>query len=526
MGMYLNPGNGMFQISLNSEIYVDKTGLIGLTNRVVRTSGRYVCVSRPRRFGKTMAMDMLCAYYCRTCDSRAQFEGLRIAGEPTFNDHLNKYDVIKVTMTNELTEGGGTVEGLIKRVETRVMRELAHEYPDIAAYDDDSLPDRLGAVWSATGVPFVFLVDEWDVVMREMQGDDAQQKRYLDWLRNLLKDREYVALAYATGILPVKKYGQHSALNMFSEITILDPAEYAEFTGFSESEVQGLCERYGMDFHECCRWYDGYDIGGQSAFNPRSVVQSCLNGAFGSYWTRTETFEALRRYIALDLDGLRERVARLVAGDELPVETATFQNDMTTLGSADDVLTLLVHLGYLTYDSATGKVRIPNSEVAEEFAVSVRADGGWDDIVAAIAESGELLEATLAGDAARVAELVGRAHRNNASVLRYNDENSLACVLSIAYYAARRDYRIEREAPAGKGFADLVFWPRPGRSCPAIIVELKAGGTAAQAIAQVRSRDYASVLEDYSGALIVGLAYDPNSCSDDYKEHECLIEHG
>ena len=370
VGMYLNPGNGMFQIALDSEIYVDKSGLIRNTNEVFGTLERYVCVSRPRRFGKSMALDMLCAYYCRACDSRRQFEGLEIASDPGFEKRLNKYNVVKLTMTNALTRGGGTVEGLISRVETRVMRELALEFPDAPTYDDDTLADRLELVYSQTGVPFVFLIDEWDAVMREMQGDEASQRLYLDWLRDLLKDAAYVGLAYATGILPVKKYGQHSALNMFTEITVLDPGAYAPYTGFTEGEVEALCARYGMDLEECRRWYDGYDVGGERAFNPHSVVSSMLNRKFGSYWTRTETFEALRRYIVLNFDGLREKVTRLIAGEAIAVQVSTFQNDMETFSSADDVLTLLAHLGYLTYDSSAGSMRVPNYEVWGEFAAS------------------------------------------------------------------------------------------------------------------------------------------------------------
>ena len=524
MGIYLNPGNGMFQKSLDSEIYVDKSGLIEKTNARVGTRECYLCVSRPRRFGKTMAIDMLAAYYGRGCDSRAQFEGLAIAGAESFGEHLNRYDVIRLTMNDFLASGDGTVDGLIDRLETRVMRELSRAYPEAPSYEDDTLTDALGQAYAETGVPFVFLIDEWDCVMRDFQSDDAAQKDYLDWLRALLKDREYVGLAYATGILPVKKYGQHSALNMFEEASMLDARPFSEFTGFTEPEVEALCARHGMDMGEMRRWYDGYDVDGLSIYSPRSVVASLTRGAFGNYWTRTETFEALRRYIVMDMGGLRGRVVELVSGGRVAVDTGTFQNDMTTFGSADDVLTLLVHLGYLTYDAAAGTVRVPNSEVAHEFASSVGASGGWEHVAAAIAASERAWAALLGGDAEEAAGLVGRAHAEAASALAYNDENSLACAVALAFYTARRTHIVEREAPAGKGFADVVFRPRPGVAAPAVVVELKAGGSPEDALGQVRRKGYAEALSTYPEVVLAGMSYDPDSRSPGYKDHRCAVE--
>ena len=523
MGIYLNPGNGMFQKAIDSEVYVDKTGLIAKTNAIIGTRDCMVCVSRPRRFGKSMAIDMLAAYYSRACDSAAQFAGFEIAGDSSFEKHLNSYDVIRLVMSDMFRRGGGTVDGALSLVEELVKEELAEAYPHVRFNEATPLVICLERTFKATGVPFVMLIDEWDFAMRESAGEEGQQKVYLDWLRDLLKDEEYVGLAYATGILPVKKYGQHSALNMFDEVSMLNAVPFSRFTGFTEDEVIELCVRYEMDFDETRLWYDGYDVDGKATFNPRSVVAAMTKRTFDSYWTQTETFEALKRYIMLDMGGLREKVAQLVGGAEVPTNIAKFQNDMYTFHSADDVLTLLVHLGYLTYNRAAGAVRIPNTEVAQEF-VSCMEDDGWESVAMAIAESESLVAATLSGDASRVASLVERAHRDNASLLNYNDENALACVLSIAYYAARRSWRIEREVPAGKGYADLVFWPRPGSAVPAVVVDLKAGASAQDAIAQIRDRDYASALADYPGTLIVGISYDPDSKSVDYKEHGCVIE--
>lgn len=522
MGRFLNPGNEMFQRALNSQIYVDKSGLIAHLNQILGSEQCSVCVSRPRRFGKSMSANMLVAYYDRSCDSRAQFEGLEVVGDPSFERHLNKYDVISLNMQDFIASGapqGGGIQAALARLNRAITSEVARAYPDTFYFDDTSAADVLAGAYASTRVPFVFVIDEWDVVFRAHKDDRAAQALYLDWLRALLKDKPYVALAYMTGILPIKKYGRHSALNMFSEVSMVDATPVSEYTGFTEAEVAALAARYGADLEGLRAWYDGYDVDGVDIYNPRSVVESLLRGNLGNYWTQTETFEALRVYIEMDMDGLRGKVVQLVAGGQVEVDTATFQNDMSTFATADDVLTLLVHLGYLTYDSAARTVRIPNREVADQYASTLRASG-WHEVARSIRESESLLAALIAGDADVVAAGVAAAHEDASSVLRYNDENSLACALSLALYTARRTYTVHREMPAGKGFADLVLAPRPGNAGPGIVVELKRGGTPQAALEQIRERGYERALRGRSGkALLAGIAYDPAT-----KEHSCLIE--
>ena len=322
-----------------------------------------------------------------------------------------------------------------------------------------------------------------------------------------------------TGILPIKKYGEHSAINMFTEIAMTNPRELAEFTGFTESEVKALCNEYGMPFDETKRWYDGYNLKGVSIYNPRSVVMSMTGHDYDNYWTSTETYEALKIYIEMNFDGLKDKVTQLIAGEKIEINPGKFQNDMTTLRSADDIFTLLIHLGYLTYDFYTKQVWIPNSEVAQEFVNSIE-DGGWEEVVKAIKSSDELLKATMNCDEEKVAELIDRAHSDNTSILKYNDENSLSCVISLAYYSARKTYTIERELPAGKGYADLVFRPRKNNSNPAMIVELKYDKSAEGALAQIKKKQYTDCLKDYSGEiLLVGINYDKEN-----KSHNCRIE--
>ena len=320
-----------------------------------------------------------------------------------------------------------------------------------------------------------------------------------------------------TGILPIKKYGKHSALNMFTEIAMTNTREYSEFTGFTESEVQELCNEYNMPFDETKRWYDGYNLKGVSIYNPRSVVMSMTGHDFDSYWTSTETYEALKVYIQMNFDGLREKVVDMIAGEKISVNVGKFQNDMSTFNSADDVLTLLVHLGYLTYNE--GKVWIPNSEVQQEFINSIE-DGGWETVMNAIRSSDELIEATINGESEKVAEMVEKAHDENSSIIGYNNEISLSCVISLAYYSARKDYIIHREYATGKGFADLVFIPRKKNDKPAMIIELKHNHSANAAIEQIKRKQYSGKISEYAGdILLVGISYDT-----DTKKHSCLIE--
>lgn len=519
MGVYLNPGNEAFQKALNSQIYVDKSELIAYTNKVIDSLQRYVCVSRPRRFGKSTAAGMLVAYYGRGVDSRNQFHGYKIEKDSSFERYLNQYNVIFLNM-QDFSGRTHDITKMKNLLEKSLLRDLLREYPNIDYLDKGDLIGVLQEIYAEYKVPFIFIIDEWDCIFRENKNDVEAQKIYLDFLRNLLKDKQYIILAYMTGILPIKKYGSHSALNMFDEFSMTNPKQLAEFVGFTEQEVQDLCEQYGMDFEETRRWYDGYqfeEVG--HVYSPRSVVSAMLSKCFDSYWNQTETFEALRDYIVMNFDGLKDKVIELLAGGRIKINTKKFTNDMATFSTADDVLTLLIHLGYLGYNYATQEIFIPNSEVASEFYNAIE-DARWDNVVKAVNQSEQLLKATWAKDEAAVAEGIEAAHFET-SVLKYNDENSLACVTSLAYYSARVYYIEVREFPAGKGFADIVYVPRRNHmDKPAMIVELKWNRSAEGAIAQIKERKYVKALEEYSGnILLVGINYDKES-----KKHECVIE--
>ena len=520
MGIYLNPGNKGFWESIRSEIYVDKTGLIAHTNAKLNTEQKYICVSRPRRFGKSMALKMLAAYYSRGCDSADLFNGLQIEKDVSFREYLNRYDVIFLNMQQFLIRAKG--QEITEYLEEVVLEELREGYGDFLKGKRFGLAGALEKIYAKTDNQFIFLIDEWDCVMRERQESEDLQKQYLDFLRNLLKDQPYVALAYMTGILPVKKYGIHSALNMFLEYSMTDQSEFEEYTGFTDKEVQELCGRYDMDFEKVGNWYDGYSLlRFRHIYNPKSVVEAMRRHRCSNYWTSTETYDALKIYMDMDFDGLKEDVVRMLGGESVKVNTRSFQNDMRNFRTKDDVFTLLIHIGYLAYDADMEETFIPNKEIMDEFenAMSV---GGWPEVMRVLKASEELLADTIAGREERVAEGLDRAHTEVASILTYNDENSLGCAIGLAYYSARKDYRIIRELPAGKGFADMVFLPLPHTDKPALVVELKYDKTAETAIQQIKDRRYAQALDGYSGEIVlVGINYDKENKD---KPHSCIIE--
>lgn len=519
MGRYLNPGNERFQEAINSKVYVDKTGLLVYTNGVIRTNQKDLCISRPRRFGKSMAASMLTAYYSRGCDSAGLFQNLKIAKAESFTGHLNKYDVIALNM-QEFLSRSKSMDEMLERLKKLVMREIKKEYPDVDYFDETDLIQSMQDVYEETKQPFVVIIDEWDCIFREYRGQKEAQDQYLDFLRDFLKDREYIHLAYMTGILPIKKYGTHSALNMFAEFSMTNPRQLTEFVGFTEREVAELCEEYGRSLEEIKEWYDGYRFESEpSVYSPKSVVEAVLSGICDTYWNQTETFEALRVYIDMNFEGLKDDILSMMSGEKVRINTGSFSNDMVTFHTKDDVLTLLIHLGYLGYDFDNQSVFIPNNEIRQEFfnAVSV---SDWGEVSKALLHSSATLEAIWVGKSEHVAKEIEQAHFETAHI-QYNDENALSYTISLALYTARNFYTVVRELPTGKGFADMVYIPRkkfPDK--PALVVELKWDKSADGAIAQIKRKEYCKSLEEFQGnILLVGINYDKST-----KKHDCVIE--
>lgn len=521
MSKYINIGNTDFA-SVRKDEYVDKSPLIAYVNSVLGTQRKFLCVTRARRFGKSLAAKMLCAYYDNSCDSRSLFDDLLIAQLPSYREHLNRYIVIYLDVSSFTTDLHSKGSQIVYEMNNALSKELRADYPNLNINPYDTLPAQLLSVVEQTHKQFFFIIDEWDAICREMD-DEAVIRQYVDWLRNMFKtsfaDRIFAGV-YMTGILPIKQYNTESALNNFEEFSMVSPGPLAGYFGFITDEVITLCRKYDMDEPLIKQWYDGYQLADtQEIYNPFSVMRAVQRHSIESYWTATTTYENLKKYILMNFEGLKDAVVELLAGNEVRVDVGRFVNDIHEINSRDAVLTLLIHLGYLSYNKQTETVRIPNYEVQREFERTIKA-AGWDIIANAIAQSERLLADTIAGNDNAVAKAIDAVHTDNTSILQYNDENSLACVLTLAYYAAKKDYLIARELPTGKGFADIVLLPKHNINTPAIVLELKYNKSVEGAIEQIKEKRYVDNLKDFVGdILLVGINYDKKS-----KKHTCIIE--
>ena len=532
MGTYINKGNKAFRDIVSHE-YVDKTSLIPLINARLNSESRYSCVTRCRRFGKSMAAKMLCAYYDKSCDSRELFRGLKAEQDKTFETYLNKYNVLYLDVTS-FTARPEMRKNIVRTIQEEIIYELKEAFPDVKYKDNSDLMDVLSSITRSTGEKFFFIIDEWDAICREFPGRQKLKgdpdtvtptilDEYVMLLRRLFKTQdsdEVFAGAYLTGILPIKKYNTESALNNFCEYSMIDPAFLASCYGFTEDEVKMLAERHNASMDNLKMWYDGYNIGREkSIYNPYSVMKALQRDSCRSYWTTTGAYDSVITYIQMNFDGLKDDIIRMLSGERVYVNTTKFQNDMNIIRSKNDVLTVLIHLGYLAYDEEQQLCYVPNKEVTDELLNAVE-DTSWTRLAGAITASRNLLEATVAGNENAVAKAIELAHDDNTSILSYNDENSLACVLTMAYIWARNEYIVHREYATGKGYADLVMIPRRNVSKPALVIELKFNNTADTAIDQIKRKQYQAKIAEYTGdILLVGINYDKEA-----KLHTCKIE--
>jgi len=524
MGRFVNPDNSAFQVALNSEIYVDKTGLLEYTNHVLDTPEGYICNSRPRRFGKSYAANMLAAYYSKGCNSEKMFSGLEISKAADFKTHLNQYDVIHMDI-QWFVSNCSEVNRVITFITKSVLDELQEIYPCLAQQPVATLPDALSRIKDKTGQKFVIIIDEWDVLIRDESANKKVQADYINFLRGMFKGTEptkYIQLAYLTGILPIKKMKTQSALNNFDEFTMLDAGALASYIGFTELEVEKLCDKYHKDFAEVKRWYDGYVLENQQVYNPKAVVSVMLRGNFQSYWSQTGTYEVVVPLINMDFDGLKQAVIEMVSGSTVEVDTGTFQNDTVSFSSRDDVITYLIHLGYLAYDQRKQCAFIPNEEIRQELLAATKKTK-WNELQEFEYQSEQLLEATLDREETLVADYIEQIHMEYASAIQYHNENSLSSVLTIAYLSAMKYYfKPIRELPTGRGFSDFVFIPKEEYRVdyPALVVELKWNKSAHTELQQIKDKKYPESLLQYTGnILLVGINYDKKS-----KAHECVIE--
>lgn len=516
MAIYLNTNAAYkdFEMLRNDRYFVDKSAMIEKVSERIKTKNRYLCITKPRRFGKTSALNMLGAYYGKAYPSDALFEGLDISTSKSYASHLNKYNIINISM-NGLPETGNTYADYLELVVESIKDDIKEAYPELEKKEFRRLPDLL----AATGDEFIFIIDEWDYIFshdlyRENQSD------FLEFLRSLLKDQPYVALAYMTGVLPIKKYSTGSALNMFDEYTMLNDSFFEEYFGFTEDEVEALCKKQSkLSLDEIAEWYNGYvaDDGGR-IYNPRSVVLALINGKCQSYWTRTGKMDEVLFFLKYNIGEVRDDVVKMV--NHLPVRMEIkkeYAAGQGKPGNRKEIYAAMIIYGLLSY--CNGELSIPNKELMMEFENALE-DDEFGYVAELVRNSEEVLNATIDMKEDIVVSYLHNIHNSEIPVLKYNDENSLSCVVTLAYLSARNKYKIEREEKSGKGFADFIFYPRR-KNLPGIIVELKADSTPETAIAQIKEREYSEKLkkENVENILMVGIGYDTNK-----KEHQCKIE--
>ena len=521
MGIYFNPNNMSFSSDKNSKIYVDKTILIEYLNGNLCKNTKCLAVSHARRFGKSHAAGMIDAYYSLGCDSTKLFENTKLSQTPDYKKYMNKYNVIHLDISSFWDD---FKENIVEKIQEYVVDELKQEFVD--KVDFTKKPSVvLMSIYNLTNTPFIIIIDEWDCIIRN-SGDEKLVHKYLQFLHSLFKSEEsksFLALAYITGILPIKKIKDESALNNFTEYTMIDSYPITQYYGFTEDEVKDLCVQYDMDFDSMKAWYNGYLIDDLHMYNPNSVSMALTRHRFDSYWKNTSSFASINTFITMNYEGLKDDIMTMLADGKVYVNPDSFQNDFSIVASKDDALTALIHLGYLGYDRDDQSAYIPNYEVKKAYQAAL-STGSWKEVAKSISRCDELLRATINSDNEKVAELIEIAHDTYTSILKYNDENSLSCVLTMAYFTAPGYYNIVRKMPAMKGFADFVFIPRANAGKrPAMVVELKYNQSADSAITQIKEKRYHGVLEGYSDKiLLVGINYDAEG--KDNKHHTCIIE--
>ena len=549
MGNILNPGNDNSFIRLvkakDTRVFVDKTDFIEKTNALFNTDGNLIAVTRPRRFGKTVTAHMLSAYYSKGYAGQKIFDGLKISENTGFADHLNKYNVIYIDMNSikdkfisykaDKSLYIEAIDDLVDFLQYMVIRDLKEnkEYAEQISNDPligkKSLSSALEVIFKYTGEPFILIMDEWDLICREYQNELALQEKFIEFLRGLFKSDDGLscfALAYLTGILPIKKYNSQSALNGFDEYNMLAPGEYAAYFGFTENEVADIVKspKCKVSHQELKEWYEGYKIKGIDIYNPNSVCKAVSRNECISYWSGTSSNEEFVRLINMDFDGIKEDIINLIEGDEVTFSCANFQNDMVTIKDKNDVFSLLVCLGYLGCSETKNQYRkvayVPNAEIKAVLMDIVR-EQNWYERMETIKRSENLLKAIKELDGATVATIIQEIHNSSAvSLLDYNDEESLTyCVMTGLLWSTLDDYSYHREDQAGKGRVDLVYEPITRRQ-PLILIEFKYDDSAEEAIKQIKEKEYFKrYAGQYRNIILVGINYSTKT-----KDHQCLIE--
>lgn len=555
MGIYLNSKKpfSLFLDEAAAPYFVDKSEMLKLLIPLVEQSesmigqeeadrgkgNKYICITRPRRFGKTLIASMIASFFSKGRSSLSVFKMLKIYNclendkRDRFQEHLNKHNVFYITL-NEVPDECTTYAQYISRIKKNIRADLKRAYPEVETGDNDAVWDILNCIYEAEeDARFIFVLDEWDYIFHRNFITDEEKKAYIEFLSNLLKGQPYVEMAYMTGILPIAKYSSGSELNMFYEYTMVTEELYSEYFGFTEAETDVLYEKYlsRQTEHKVSReglrsWYDGYHTkSGERVYNPRSVVAALTNNNLGNYWTSSGPYDEIFYYIKKNIAEVRDDLALMAAGLSVPAKVREYAATSMNLTTRDEIFSAMVVYGFLNYED--GRVSIPNQELMEKFTDMIQKETSLGYVHRLAAESDRMLRATKSGDTKTMTEILEYAHNTEVPLLNYNHETDLTAVVNLVYLSARDSYRVEREDKAGIGYVDFIFYPKTDYNNDGIILELKVDHTAEEAIRQIKDRKYILKFEGklgegavYTGRILaVGIAYDKNM-----KKHSCKVE--
>ena len=535
MGIYLNSESAytLYKSETQKPYFVDKSRMIEELFPLIEEGANHICITRPRRFGKTVMANMISAFFSRAREASDIFDRLKISTSQNYSKYRNQYNVIHISL-NDISRQCTTYEEYITRIEQRLVRDLKRAYPQAELDGEESAVDALMEIYTENSENrFIFVFDEWDFLFHQPFVTEKEKREYLSYLRSLLKDRPYVILAYMTGILPIAKYSSGSELNMFTEYTMLSEEKFSEVFGFTDSEVDTLYQKY-TDYTEHIKvtreglryWYNGYHtFSGERVYNPRSVVCALRNNNLGNYWTSAGPYDEIYYYIENNVAAVRDDLALMVSGIPVPAKIREYAATSMNLNTKDEIFSSMVVYGFLSYEN--GKVSIPNKELMDRFDEMLQREPSLGYVYRLARASDRMLEATLSGDVDTMAEILELAHDTEVPLLRYNNETELSAVVNLVYLSARDRYRVKREYKAGTGYVDFIFYPETDKSIDCIILELKVDSSPEEAIRQIKTRKYDLRFRErigeeqkYTGRILaVGISYNKKT-----KKHICRVE--
>lgn len=537
MGTYLNSITPytLYKSESLSPYFVDKTLMLRELFPYVSAGNRHICITRPRRFGKTIMANMISSFFQKASDSSDVFDSLAISQVDDYRRYKNQYNVIRIDFS-KMPRNCDSYTQYIERIEALLIEDVKEAYPQVKINEADAVGDILESVFVQCGEKFIFVLDEWDFIFHRDFINDIDKEKYVAFLSNLLKDRPYVVLSYMTGILPIAKYSSGSELNMFAEFTMVNSPMFGEYFGFTDDEVDDLYRRYIV---ECDRqhkeksvtrkglrdWYNGYYTkSGERVYNPRSVVFALQFNNLANYWTSSGPYDEIYYYIRNNISDVRDDLALMISGESVTAKIQEYAATSMNLSTRDEIYSAMVVYGFLSY--LNGKVCIPNRELMEKFDELIVKNESLGYVYRLAKESEKMLKATLAGDTLTMERILEFAHNTEVPLLSYNHETELSAIVNLVYLAARDSYRVEREDKAGTGYVDFIFYPYD-TTADCIILELKVDHTPDEAIAQIIDKKYALKFmpklagqKIYTGRILaVGIGYWKES-----KKHSCKVE--